>query len=421
MLLRNFLTLYYINRNIFLYLFVLILMFISTSYPLSAQDPETLDHGDVKLECAVGPIIKDFSANKKAWKVVVSGPGAVEVIKYNSTVPPMTTQFKWKLGDQGLENYWDLTPISPSPFAFKGTAMIPEVKLPQSNADFGDAHGIIKLETNNGNAYSTDPSPNPGQKAKVFFRRYDVNYHDPKVPNWFYYWGNAAIIKGLNTSPGIPLATVNKYPLPAGFVMATTPTPITIPFLYSNQGAFKYIPGGSGTAGSHLSAAPIKKESTGEVMSDGRIRMVGVGYFNQSITIGEWCGYEINELSPPVGGANIVLEAVEAFANTLRHEMHHFNCILSLWPNGYNSELDEDEDFYPDDFEDKNKIFGFNKSIKEPAYNPMYNPLYLIGENSVTHWQELQCRLIGHSKKNELDGVDWSYDPNGKYIGKQWK
>lgn len=56
------------------------------------------------------------------------------------------------------------------------------------------------------------------------------------MPNWFYYWGNAAIIKGLNTSPGIPLATVNKYPLyPAGFVMATTPTPITIPYIATKE------------------------------------------------------------------------------------------------------------------------------------------------------------------------------------------
>ncbi|MBK8643634.1 MAG: hypothetical protein IPN15_15920 [Saprospiraceae bacterium] len=79
--------------------------------------------------------------------------------------------------------------------------------------------------------------------------------------------------------------------------------------------------------------------------------------------------------------------------------MHYKN----YGPNGYISDNDKDEDYYPDDFEDMYSLYGFNKNVKEPTYNSMYKSENLQAENSVTYWQEEECRKEGHSRKSELN------------------
>ncbi|MBK9962137.1 MAG: hypothetical protein IPP06_12665 [Saprospiraceae bacterium] len=81
-----------------------------------------------------------------------------------------------------------------------------------------------------------------------------------------------------------------------------------IPISFSKENEFKFNKGKSGSAGTHTAVNVIKKESTNQILSDGRYRMVGTSYWNQGIVLGEWCGFEFNEFDPPVNGGLIKLQ-----------------------------------------------------------------------------------------------------------------
>lgn len=68
-----------------------------------------------------------------------------------------------------------------------------------------------------------------------------------------------------------------------------------------------------------------------------------------------------------------------------------------------------------------NEIYGFKVGIAD-IYNTTYDTynLHLAGASAM--YQEVMCRLKEVSSNTQiLNPVDWSYDPTGKYQGKNWK
>ncbi|NOT36297.1 MAG: hypothetical protein HOP11_02840 [Saprospiraceae bacterium] len=335
---------------------------------------------------------------------------------------PPFNNMTWKLGGGGSDNYWDLKPLIPNIWAQKGKAFIPANKLPTNNNDFGDTYGVVKLERGTDVVLSTDPAPNPTKTMKVFFRRYDNNIHDNSVPNWFYYWKNAALSKGLNNTEPILLATINPFPQ-VGFTWNSTKSSATIPIEFSNTGDFQY-PTSKNTisAGAHSHVVTIVTEGTGLKTTDNRWQRVGIDHDNtRKIIIGNVNGYTKSELQPPIGGGLVNIDAIEAFTSTLLHEMYHTNVYYLLWPNGYDNEYDMDDDYFPDTFEISNKSYGFDEKIKAGIYNDKYKFLNLSGENVRTKYEEEECRKKSYKDKHILNDYDWSYDPSKKIEGYQWK
>lgn len=402
------------------------------------QTPETTPGppGSHSIECATNFIIKKFEGGKDL-KVVVSGPSGsdLEKIKYEAVNPSHiknVTQYVWQLGDGGSGSFNDYWHLADPTMALRGSlANIPYSSLPISNEDFGDRHGVIKVEASNpsAEAYSNDPSPNGSNlpNVKVFFRKDDLNLHQPNVPNWFYYWKNIVESQGLNSYTGIKLAKVNEYPDPPGYVLNNdTTAPDTPVITYSNQGDFKYNPQASNKKygeNSH-NGNIITTKRTGRIITDvlgnTKIENVGIGYPSITIVLGESNGFEKEILVPTENGSVIKLKGIQAFSNTFFHELHHAELYFILWKNGYVNSDDFDEDFIPDKFERQNTKFNFKLNVKDNPYSGNYDFKNLKAASSIDYYEEFTVREFALLHINDLDDFDWSYDPSGNFQGINW-
>ena len=157
-------------------------MFISTSYPLSAQDPETLDHGDVKLECASSLKIVEFNSSKPFKVVVTEDFSRKHEIKLKALDPTFSANYTWELGSGSnitFKRYWNLYPNEFA--ALDGVSYINSTLfMPLNNSDFGETNGVIRLKDNSGETAL--------HQAQVFFEKDQLNFWSPLEPNWFYYW-----------------------------------------------------------------------------------------------------------------------------------------------------------------------------------------------------------------------------------------
>ena len=133
----------------------------------------------------------------KWWKVVVGTP-----IYYSATGSSNCFNWLWTMPDGG--NHWGLNGGDMQ----SGEMTIPYLDLALSNNDdFGDIHGTIKVQCNDGDGnshefYSTDMTPSV--KVEVFFDKNktltgetaDINNPDP--PAWFVFWKDGEVIDGMS-------------------------------------------------------------------------------------------------------------------------------------------------------------------------------------------------------------------------------
>lgn len=362
------------------------------------------------LSCTNVLQIDEFRCNGKALKVVVSRPTIKEEIKYKAK-PSETGTYLWELGDGSNSNYWSLTPLDPIPFDYKGKAFIPYDNLPMHNSDFGTGHGNIKVTKN-----STEMATGT---AQVYFRSYDQNRHDPTVPNWFYYWKD--LVQSELTLPGIKLydeATCN---------LNSNATPYPFELTYSNQGDYMWkngMPNQEVTYGSN-------ENNFREIL---RLKECPIGsgilicwglHASIPIIIGESNGYW-NIEDPNT-------EGIECFYETLKHELHHNNLFFLAYPNGYDTTLDTDKDGYKDTEEDiynnnyrtsGRKLFYRGPTDPKDKFNKDYKYQEYVAGNilsAATMYEEDACRSVGRNNKSAKNQYDWSYDPNNKVLGKNWK
>ena len=151
--------------------------------PLSAQDPETLDRGDVKIECAADLQIVEFNSTKPFKVVVTEDISRKHEIKLKALDPTFSANYTWGLGSgtiTAFKKYWNLYPNEFA--ALDGVSYIsaPLFFMPQNNSDFGETNGVILLKDNSGEKDL--------RQAQVFFEKDAPNFWNPDEPNWFYYW-----------------------------------------------------------------------------------------------------------------------------------------------------------------------------------------------------------------------------------------
>ncbi len=411
----------FIKSNRYLRNLIIVHLAISFSLKAHCQTPETTPGppGSHSVECATNFIIKKFDGGKDL-KVVVSGPSAsdLEKIKYEAVNPSNikhVTQYIWQLGDGSsgsFNDYWHIA--DPIKALSRSEAYIPNSSLPMSNDDFGDKHVVIKVEATNPSAvaYSNDPPPTGSNlpNVKVFFRRYDINKSN--VPNWFYYWGQLVESK---------LKVNNiRYLEEQTSTWVDNPDDLVFKLTYSNQGKYKWnpAPGADVTYGSNkFRFRPNKIE-----FPSGSGIYVGTGFTNNpEIIIGDGNGFWEH--------GRDYIDGIQLFYETVIHELYHTQLYLIKYPNGYTSQLDLDDDFYPDSEEVAYNLKWQNSTRKKfniggPYITEPYTyEKYKKGDvlNAATMYEEDLCNIKLVVNSNSLNDKDWSYDPNNKVIGKNWK
>lgn len=387
------------------------ILFILSFSSLQAQNPVVLPPVVyTTLSCTDVLQIDEFRHKDKANKVVVSSPSIYEEIKYKAK-PGETGTYLWELGDVSNSNYWDIRPLDPTPFDYKGKAFIAYDNLPIANSDFGTTHGDVKVTKNSSETASAT--------AQVYFRSYDENMHDPSVPNWFYYWKN--LVQSDLTLPGIKLydqVTCDLNP---------TPTPYSFDLNYNNSGVYMW---NGGAPGQNITYGTNPNGFKGSLKL--KECPPGSGTYvcwelkpSLPIVIGEANGYwNVDDPST---------EGIECFYETLKHELHHSNLFFIAFADGYTTALDTDIDGYKDSEEDNynttyqstgRKLFYRGPTDPKDVYTSSYTYQdYLAGTilNAATMYEEDECRSIGRNNKNAKNNYDWSYDPNKKVLGKNWK
>ena len=180
-------------------------MAINFTFTLSAQDPETLDHGDVKLEYAPSLKILEFNSNKPFKVVVTEDFSRKHAIKLKALDPTFSANYTWELGS-GSNNtfmrYWNLYPNEFE--ALDGVSYINGTfSMPVNNSDFGKTNGVIRVKDNSGETAL--------HQAQVFFEKDAPSFWNPAEPNWSYYWKqfvDKKLISSLNFLPDAELKLV---------------------------------------------------------------------------------------------------------------------------------------------------------------------------------------------------------------------
>ena len=386
--------------------------------------------GQISIECVINLEITDFSSRNKKHKVVISGPTAdkTESISYKAKTPNKPPgAFDWRAGyDGGVKgfiNYWGLAPLPMGTnFQREGNAHIPNAKHPLGNEDLGKAHGTVMV---------TEDGQTPGATingVEVFFRKDDANPNDPNVPNWFYYWSK------------IPTENQNivniKFVDPETKVWATG-TPVNITFEYINTGKYAfdknkvYSPDDRVTYGTLVAGKEyIIKELIGNSSKGKRAlpyldgnNYGGKGFSqNPIIKIGHGCGFK------DIGNDEVT--GIGVFSTNFYHELEHWKIFYENWKDGYQTDLDLDNDGYNDEWEkaqDKKYEFRWeHKNFPKIEDDDTYNSNYVLPpedskNSSGTYYEEERCRTVQKLNTNSLNHKDWSFDPNKTYQGKQWK
>lgn len=82
-------------------------MYVIPIYPLSAQDTETLDWGDAKIECAADLQIVEFNSSKPFKVVVTEDFSRKHEIKLKALDPTFSANYTWELGSGSNNNAKD--------------------------------------------------------------------------------------------------------------------------------------------------------------------------------------------------------------------------------------------------------------------------------------------------------------------------
>jgi hypothetical protein len=290
------------------------------------------------------------------------------------------------------------------------------------------------VKVTNDFAHSCKDSKSNDAKVQVFFQKDSTNNPDGTVPNWFYYWKDEALKNNMHRSEGMKFFIPDPTDITGvNGSWSINRNPSSFNFLYNNTGAFKWVPPpatiawGANHASSNIGNASYYSSYDPSAPFTSRKRMTGYNNINFSITFGEGCGYEYHSIRP----INIdtshnllthtIYRAIEGFVAVIYHEMEHWKIFDEFWKDGYDNLLDLDGDFFPDAWEMANEIYGFKVGIAD-IYNTTYDTynLHLAGASAM--YQEVMCRLKEVSSNTQiLNPVDWSYDPTGKYQGKNWK
>lgn len=106
---------------------------------------------------------------------------------------------------------------------------------------------------------------------------------------------------------------------------------------------------------------------------------------------------------------------LHCFIEVLTHENEHIVIYDEFWPNGYVESMDADGDEHPDSWERTvGAAYGYVVGVNDAIYPLPDTPIY--------KYQEVRCfQAERNAKYDAYDLKDWSYDPQGKYQGKQWK
>lgn len=173
-------------------------MYTVPLYPLSAQDPETLDRGDVKIECAADLQIVEFNSTKPYKVVVTQDQTRKHEIKLKALDPTFSANYTWELGSGTIvtfKKYWNLYPNELA--ALDGVSYISGTFfMPPNNSDFGETNGVILLKDNSGEKDL--------RQAQVFFEKDAPSYWNPNEPNWSYYWKQFVDLKEINKIIFVP-------------------------------------------------------------------------------------------------------------------------------------------------------------------------------------------------------------------------
>lgn len=119
------------------------------------------------------------------------------------------------------------------------------------------------------------------------------------------------------------------------------------------------------------------------------------------------------------------INGIHNYFSTYTHELEHAKIFLENWPNGYNAIEDTDLDYYNDNWEIDHKSYDFKvrqTGIKDTVdiYDPD-NPKSIGFIYEEIRRVKTEEELVLSSKVREHDHKDWSFDPNSRFNGKQWK
>ncbi|MFN8279951.1 MAG: hypothetical protein U0V49_06675 [Saprospiraceae bacterium] len=353
-------------------------MMASNSY---CQVNDTLGTGpnnnSGSIACVNELKIIEFSGSK-TFKVVVSQTKSFPIDVFGLDFFP-SPPYKWELGDFPLGSIkWELRPVN----LLQGKTEIKidavnNTLMPKSNDYFGDKYGVVKLSDHNGNStLSTDPYLN--KKVQVFFEKDAPNPSNPNEPNWSYYWKQF----------------VDKNRIESlQFVQDITN--------YCSSS----FPGTKVTTNSGCTNRLSRRTTYGQAIS-------------QTFSI-----------EPKNKG-------IHNFIAVLAHENHHIVLWEEFWPppNGYTGNLDldkdgklddEDGDGYPNWFEKSQtgKDYDFRLNHKGDIFGAteIDNEGYEVF-SSGTIYEEFECnKKLRSADVTSKDHLDWSFDPTGKFQGKNWK
>ena len=395
------------------------------------QSPPPLG-GQTLVDCVSNLQITRFESHKKSHKVVISGTESnLENIIYATKTPNKTAvSYDWKLGEdagnKGFVNYWGLLPLQPNSFQKEGVAYIPNSKLPDKNDDLGNTHGTAMV---------IEDGQTPGaivNDVQVFFRKDDLrpDAQNLLVPNWFYYWSQ--IPNQQNNINSLKFYNFDSNLWYSGDLL-------NIDLIYTNEGKYffdenkLYGEFESVTYGSinNDNTKNISKQRLGGTTKgkgalpweDG-FNYAGKGFLHApTMKISKACGYY--DIGDPEN-----VKGISAFAETFFHELEHWKIFYENWKDGYQSDLDLDNDGYNDEWEklqDAKYKFTWEHPnwptiIDDDTYQPNYIfPLEDPKNSSGTYYEEERCRIVQKLYRTALNNKDWSFDPSIKYQGKQWK
>lgn len=363
---------------------------------LLAQPETTTNPGPPNpLLCTNGDLEIIRFNGKKVYKVVVGIP-----FKYGARHKPEDKPYSWELG----HGFW---PLTPTPIELTGDATIN--KLPINNSDFGETHGVLKLSS------KTNITTLSTKNVKVFFKRYDPKGPVGSVPNWFYYWNQLVTSDLIVKSIPIFDAITESW--------NSNPPDIIFDLVYNNTGKYNWATGKSKNNVTYGSNQFKFQPSRIEYPLNSGIQ-VGTGFpYTANIIIGEGCGYWNLEHDN--------IDGIQIFYETILHEIYHTKLFFDMYPNGYSSTYDKDLDYYSDTEEIRyNNEYPNRKQfhINDPLLKDVTDQDYKAADYDLkiklkagTMYEEDICREKQKIGSDGLNDSDWSYDPDDKVIGKNWK
>ncbi len=375
------------------------------------------------VDCNDNLIIKLFRsdatsiapASQYDYKIVL-GKG----IQYKAKTKGSGDEWKWELGNGACESFvpfFDLQGTNrPDLFLKKSNnanmAMIRE--LPELNSDFGITHGDLRVSNSESASCVTDPL---NSKVAVFFDKDDINPNILHTPNWFFYWEQILTDSDLEV-PGIKLFDMTS----GTYNTETTPYNLTL--------KYKSLPVYDSTSGTEITYGYTHTEDRWETGTWEEIPNDYTSDFKEAVVFGyesncgqvfinSGCGHYMKEF---VTGQET--RGIDVFYTTFIHEKEHHLIKCRLWKDGKERALDQDNDGYPDDFEEMPEVemFGFmldDKTDKYDGYEPSKEGL--MEASAGTWYEETKCREEQIKHVGKLDKKDWSFDKLNINQGKQWK